>query len=193
MSSLSLPAAAFLGLGGNVGDRLEHLSSGLRSLAATPGVVLTGVSSLWESAYVGPGDQAPYLNACVRVKTTLAPPALLGLCKSLEQERGRTPDTHLQPRPLDLDVLLYGDLRQRDAEPHLPHPRLAQRAFVLTPLAEIAGGTILPDSGETVATACAKIRRDDGPWLRPRPDLAWPPPGLDTEEDGRGALALHRR
>lgn len=184
---------AWLGLGANLGDRQAQLRAAVLDLAATPGLRVTAVSGLWESAYVGPGEQAPYLNACVEVETGLAPPALLGLCKSLERARGRVSDTHLQPRPLDLDVLLYGDLQQPDAEPLLPHPRLAQRAFVLEPLAQIAPTRVLPDSGQTVAAACAKIRRNGGPWVRPRRDPAWPPRVDDTEEEGRAPLALHRR
>lgn len=184
---------AWLGLGANEGDRLAGLRAAVLDLAAAPGLRVTAISGLWESAYVGPGEQAPYLNACVEVATDLAPPALLGLCKSLERASGRVPDTHLQPRPLDLDVLLYGDLSQADAEPLLPHPRLAERAFVLEPLAQIAAARTLPDSGQTVAAACAKIRRVGGPWVRPLADPAWPPCVADTEEEGRAPLALHRR
>jgi 2-amino-4-hydroxy-6-hydroxymethyldihydropteridine diphosphokinase len=184
---------AWLGLGANVGDRAAGLRAAVRDLAAAPGIRVTAVSGLWESAYVGPGDQAPYLNACVEVATDLVPPVLLSLCKALERAHGREPATHLQPRPLDLDVLLYGELSQADAEPLLPHPRLAERSFVLEPLAEIAPAYRLPDSGQTVAAACANIRRDGEPWIRPRRDPAWPPRVADTEEDGRAALALHRR
>jgi len=184
---------AWLGLGANLGDRGARLRDAVRDLAAARGVRVMAVSGLWESAYVGTGQQAPYLNACVEVETGLAPPALLGLCKSLERAHGRAPDTHLQPRPLDLDLLLYGDLQQPDVEPLLPHPRLAERAFVLEPLAQIAPARVLPDSGQTVAAACAKIRREGGPWIRPRTDPAWPPRVDDKEEDGRAALALHRR
>lgn len=184
---------AWLGLGTNQGDRTGHLQAAVQDLAAAPGLQVSAVSGLWESAYVGPGRQDPYFNACVEVETSLAPPVLLGLCKSLERTHGRVPDTHLRPRPLDLDLLLYGDLTQSDAEPLLPHPRLARRAFVLEPLAEIAPTRVLPDSGQTVAAACANIRREGGPWIRPVPDPAWPPRMADTEEDGRAALALHRR
>lgn len=192
--SARLPAArAWLGLGANLGDRRACLGAAVRELAAAPDIRVTAVSGLWESAYVGPGEQAPYLNACVEIETHLTPPALLGLCKTLERAHGRAPDTHLAPRPLDLDVLLYGDLRQADAEPLLPHPRLAERAFVLEPLAEIAPRRRLPDSGQTVTAACAKIRRAGGPWIRPRRDPAWPPRLADTEEDGSAAVALHRR
>ncbi|MCP4571956.1 MAG: 2-amino-4-hydroxy-6-hydroxymethyldihydropteridine diphosphokinase [bacterium] len=193
MTHAAKKTRAWLGLGANQGDRRSCLRAAVLDLAAEPGLRVTAVSGLWESEYVGPGEQDPYLNACVEVETYLAPPVLLGLCKALERAYGRTPDTHLQPRPLDLDVLLYGDLHQSDADPLLPHPRLAARAFVLEPLAQIAPARVLPDSGKTVNAACAKIRREGGSWVRFLPDPAWPPRVADTEEDGRAALELHRR
>ncbi len=189
------PETVHLGLGGNVGDRLNCLRRGLYALAAHPEIRVDAVSRIWESEYVGPGRQRPYLNACCRARTSLAPSALLAVLKGLEQRLGRKPDGHLRPRPLDLDILLFGDRCGADRQLTLPHPRLAERGFVLAPLAELAAELVLPDSGETIASAWARLQRlPDGPWLRPWPegflDSAAPVPG---EEGWRAALAVHCR
>jgi 2-amino-4-hydroxy-6-hydroxymethyldihydropteridine diphosphokinase len=189
------PEVVYLGLGGNVGDRLGCLRQGLYALLTHPEIRVDAFSRIWESEYIGPGSQEPYLNACCRLRTALAPAALLAVLKGVEQRLGRAPDTHLQPRPLDLDILLFGDRRGHDPQLTLPHPRLAERGFVLAPLAELAPDAILPDSGETIAAAWARIqRREAGPWLRPWPegflDPAAPAAG---EEDWRAALAVHCR
>lgn len=191
--SSDLGVEACLGLGSNLGLRLDHLQAGLAALAATPGLEVTGISGVWESEYVGPGNQDPYLNAAVRLRTTLTPAVLLSVCKTIEAAAGRPTDSHMQPRTLDLDVLLHGGSVQRDCEPLLPHPRLALRGFVLGPLADVAPSLRLPDSGETVAEAYAKIRRKPGAWLRFRQDLVLAPAGAVKEANGRGSLAVHRR
>lgn len=183
----------YLGLGSNLGGRLDHLRAGLAGLAVHPRVVVDRVSGVWESEYVGPGRQDPYLNAVVRLRTALMPAVMLSVCKGLEAEAGRAPEGHFQPRTLDLDVLLCGAVLQADSDPCLPHPRLAERAFVLGPLADIAPDLRLPDSGETVSHAYAKIRRKQGTWLRLRQDLDLAPAGAVKEASEGGSLALHRR
>jgi len=183
-----------IGLGGNMGDRLARLRDGVRGLAAHPSLTLTAVSSVWESEFVGEGTQAPYLNACVTLRTGLGPAAVLEACRDLERAAGRAPGTHLAPRPLDLDLLLHGDFHGADGPALVPHPRARERAFVLEPLAEIAPDLRFPDSGETVATACANIRRKPGPWLRLRTDLSlWPADLPPVEEVPGAAVAVHRR
>ncbi|MEZ4389340.1 MAG: 2-amino-4-hydroxy-6-hydroxymethyldihydropteridine diphosphokinase [Candidatus Krumholzibacteriia bacterium] len=183
-----------LGLGSNVGDRLRCLRRGLLALAEHPGLRLTGCSRVWETEYVGPGRQDPYLNLVCCGASTLAPLDLLAVAKDLEAQLGRAPDGHLLPRTLDVDILLYGARRLADAQLSLPHPRARERAFVLAPLAEVAPAAVFPDSGETAAAAWARIRTVDGPWLRP-----WPEPALPAQIDGdheeawRAALAVHCR
>jgi 2-amino-4-hydroxy-6-hydroxymethyldihydropteridine diphosphokinase len=186
--------AAYLGLGGNMGDRLGHLRLALFALASHPEIALTAVSRIYESEYVGPGRQAPYLNLCAEIRTLLHPCVLLTILQGIETRQGRRPNSHLDPRPIDLDILLYGDLTSADAELTLPHPGLRHRAFVLAPLAEIAPGLRIPDSFETVASACASIRVHPGPWVR-----VWGEDELlfETERGGeadwRAALAVHCR
>jgi 2-amino-4-hydroxy-6-hydroxymethyldihydropteridine diphosphokinase len=167
---------AVLGLGSNLGDRLAALRRGWAALSALPGVRPLDRSGIWETAYVGPGgEQPPYLNACARIATTLAPRDLLAALQRIERDCGRLPDTHLQPRPLDLDILLYGDLVADEPGLAIPHPRLRERAFVLEPLAELDPGLVLPDSGLTVGSVRAIIRAAGGPPVRPLPGgtLAW--------------------
>jgi 2-amino-4-hydroxy-6-hydroxymethyldihydropteridine diphosphokinase len=188
------PETVYLGLGSNIGDRLHYLRQGLFALLAHPEIRVKAVSRAWESAYVGPGEQAPYLNLVCAARTELAPAALLAVCKGVEQRLGRAPAGHMLPRTLDLDILLFGDRRGGDALLTLPHPRLAERGFVLGPLAELAPTLVLPDSGETAAAAWARIRAEDGSWLRPLEDPVIPASAAEgREEEWRAALAVHCR
>lgn len=189
------PEVVYLGLGGNIGDRLANLRRALFALLAHPEIRVEAFSAIWESEYVGPGEQPPYLNACCQVRTGLAPSALLAVLKGLEERLGRAPGGHLLPRPLDLDILLFGDRTGTDRLLSLPHPRLAERGFVLAPLAELAPELVLPDSRETVAAAWARIQRlADGPWLRPWPQGFLEPVAPALGEEGwRAALAVHCR
>ncbi|MBA4378313.1 MAG: 2-amino-4-hydroxy-6-hydroxymethyldihydropteridine diphosphokinase [Gemmatimonas sp.] len=165
-----------LGLGSNLGDRLASLRRGWAAVGALDGVRPLDCSGIWETAYVGPGGaQPPYLNACARIATVLAPRALLTALQRIERDCGRPPATHLRPRILDLDILLFGDRLVREPDLVIPHPRLRERAFVLEPLAELDPGLILPDSGLTVGAVRAIIRAAGGPPVRPLPGgtLAW--------------------
>jgi 2-amino-4-hydroxy-6-hydroxymethyldihydropteridine diphosphokinase len=118
----------------------------------------------------------------------------VAVLKELEARAGRAPEGHMRPRPLDLDLLLHGDFAGTDGPVTVPHARARERAFVLEPLAEIAPEARFPDSGETVAAACAKIRRKPGPWVRLRKDLDLALGGPDDGKEERGAaVAVHRR
>lgn len=181
---------AYLGLGSNVGDRLGELRRALAGLAGLPGVAVGDVSDVWETEHVAVGAsrdrQDPYLNACVEIRTTLEPLALLEALKGLEAAAGRARDGHGLPRPVDLDILLYGDAVLAAARLRVPHPELRRRAFVLEPLAQIAAHVRCPDSGETIGEACAKIRRKGGPWVRPYGGGALRDPGPGSEQGGPG-------
>jgi 2-amino-4-hydroxy-6-hydroxymethyldihydropteridine diphosphokinase len=184
----------YLGLGSNLGNRLDQLRQAIFALATHPEISVTAVSRIYESAYVGPGVQPPYLNGCVEIETPLPPEVLLTVLKGTEARQGRRPGSHLQPRTIDLDILLYG---QRSCRGHcltLPHPGLRQRAFVLEPLRDIAPDLRIPDSTETVASACARIRREEGPWVHAyRDDSLLPGLWQQGKEDWRAALAVHSR
>ena len=137
---------AYVGLGSNLGDRRAQIASAFDALSALPDTTLEGRSSLWESQPLGDGG-APasgataggnYLNAVARLRTTMAPHALLHALQAIEAAAGRERPYRNAPRRLDLDLLFYGDLTLADTELTLPHPRLHERAFVVEPLLEIA-------------------------------------------------------
>ncbi|HEY7150623.1 MAG TPA: 2-amino-4-hydroxy-6-hydroxymethyldihydropteridine diphosphokinase [Solirubrobacterales bacterium] len=137
---------AYLGLGSNVGDREGHLRAAVDALGEH-GVEVEAVSSLYETEPVGEFlDQPDFLNAVVRIGTGLEPEDLLDLCKAIEVEQGRMLGGQRHgPRPLDVDVLLVGDLELQSDRLTLPHPEVAERRFVLEPLLELDPGLALPD------------------------------------------------
>jgi len=190
----------FVGLGTNMGRRLHQLRRALFGLATHPEIQVCGVSRVYETEYVGPGVQDPYYNACVELVTSLPPLVLLAVLKGTEEREGRAPEGHMLPRPIDLDILLFGDRILSDSKLHVPHKEMRDRAFVLEPLAELAAQERFPDSGETIGHACAKIRRKSGPWVRPLAETGLVPNGAGTlsrqdlnKEDWRAALAVHCR
>jgi len=129
---------AYVGLGANLGaDLLATLNQAARSLATLPGTRLAALSSAWRSAPVDAGGP-DFLNAVAALDTSLPPIELLDALQAIEQAHGRERPYRNAPRTLDLDLLLYGDLVLDTPRLTLPHPRLAERAFVLRPLLEIA-------------------------------------------------------
>ncbi len=139
-------AAAYLGLGSNVGDRAANLRAAANALDAA-GVRVTARSSLYETAPQGEIiDQPDFLNAVLRVRTVLEPIELLRTCKQIERDLGREPGARRHgPRAIDIDVLLVGDQVLVHDRLKLPHPEIATRHFVLAPLLEIEPDLVLPD------------------------------------------------
>lgn len=145
----SAPVTAYVALGSNLGDRLGHLQAAVAALAATRGIDVTAVSSVYENPAQtsSPGDEQPaFLNAVVALSTTLDPWALLQRLFEIEAARGRirSGSTRWAPRTLDLDLLAHGDLSVEEPGLVLPHPRLAERRFVLQPLVDVAPLLTLP-------------------------------------------------
>jgi 2-amino-4-hydroxy-6-hydroxymethyldihydropteridine diphosphokinase len=138
--------AAYLGLGSNVGDREAHLRAAVTALREH-GVQVEAVSSLYETEPVGEVlDQPDFLNAVVRVRTGMEPEELLDLCKAIEVAQGRMLGGQRHgPRPLDVDLLLVGDLELQSDRLTLPHPQVTERRFVLEPLLELDPRLALPD------------------------------------------------
>jgi 2-amino-4-hydroxy-6-hydroxymethyldihydropteridine diphosphokinase len=155
----------YLGLGSNVGDPAEHLRAAIGLLEAE-GVEVEAVSSTYVTEPVGEIlDQPDFLNAAVRVRTDLEPEALLDACKRVEAERGRSFDApRHSPRPLDVDLLLLGDLELSTDRLTLPHREVVTRRFVLVPLLELDPELTLPD-GTRLAAALSAL----GPGQRVEP------------------------
>ena len=167
---------AYLGLGGNLGDRRALLAEALTRLAATPEVRIARVSPVYETKAVGIADQPDFLNLVVELETTLTPHALLDHCLAIEHHLGRIRRERWGPRTIDLDVLWVGDHAFHDERLTLPHPRLHERAFVLAPLAELAPDLII--NGDPVRTHLARV---DSTGVESRPDLTLGPPVLLEE------------
>jgi 2-amino-4-hydroxy-6-hydroxymethyldihydropteridine diphosphokinase len=148
-----LVRTGYLGLGSNVGDRESHLRAAIEMLREC-GVEVVAVSSTYETEPVGEVlDQADFLNAAIRIRTELEPEALLDLCKEIEVTRGRALDApRHSPRPLDVDLLLLGELELKSERLTLPHPEVTSRRFVLAPLLELDPGLALPN-GERLEAA----------------------------------------
>jgi 2-amino-4-hydroxy-6-hydroxymethyldihydropteridine diphosphokinase len=151
----------YLGLGSNVGDSAGHLRAAVELLEAE-GIEVEAVSSAYVTEPVGEIlDQPDFLNAAVRIRTDLEPEALLDVCKLVEAERGRQFDLpRHSPRPLDVDLLLLGDLEMSTERLTLPHREVTTRRFVLVPLLELDPDLMLPD-GTRLADALDALPRGE--------------------------------
>lgn len=151
-----MSAKAYIGLGSNLDQPQGQIEWALNALARLPQTDLEAAAPHYRSRAVGPGVQPDYINTVARLRTALTPHALLRELAALETARGRIRDQHWGPRTLDLDILLYDDLVLVDKDLTLPHPRLAERNFVLLPLHDLDPDLILPD-GTTLAQLLARI------------------------------------
>jgi 2-amino-4-hydroxy-6-hydroxymethyldihydropteridine diphosphokinase len=165
---------AFVALGANLGDRAATFEAVIERFERTLDIRLLSASPIYETPPVGPPDQPAYLNAVVELRVWLDPQSLLTRLQRIETELGRDRSQQSErwgPRPIDLDLLLFGERRVELPELSVPHPRLHERAFVLVPLAALA-----PDLRHPVlGTAVDEL-------MRAQPDLdalrVWPrPPG----------------
>jgi 2-amino-4-hydroxy-6-hydroxymethyldihydropteridine diphosphokinase len=148
----------YLGLGSNEGDRLGNLRAARDALVLHE-VLVEAASSVYETAPQGDvPDQPDFLNAALRVRTALGPEELLNAAKAVERDLGRAPDgVRHGPRPIDIDVLLLGDVEYRSARLALPHREVTSRRFVLEPLLELDPELALPD-GTPLAPRLDEVR-----------------------------------
>jgi len=154
-------------LGSNLGDREATLARAVALLRETPGVSEVALSPVYDTDPVGPPPQGPHLNAVARVRTTLAPRALLERLLEVERACGRTRSgVRHEARVLDLDLLLYGDRVVDEPGLAVPHPRMEERPFVLEPLCDLAPDLVHPLLGETIAELARRVRdpRAVRPW-----------------------------
>ena len=164
--------AALIALGGNVGDVRATFKKAISNICGMTQASLTARSSDYTTPPWGDEQQPPFVNACIEIETGLDPHTLLATLHKIEKKfgRDRARERHWGPRPLDLDLLAYDDVRLDRRELTLPHPRLFERAFVLVPLAEIAPDRVI--AGRNVKDELAKLSADGIERLPDLPDPA---------------------
>lgn len=141
---------AYVGLGSNLGDRRGLIREALRRLDLIDGVTVRKRSRIIETDPVGKTDQPRFLNAVAEVETRIEPRPLLRRLRAVEKSLGRVRRSRWGPRAIDLDLLLWDDLSMSTPSLTIPHPRMAERRFVLAPLAELCPRRRVPGTGRTV-------------------------------------------
>jgi 2-amino-4-hydroxy-6-hydroxymethyldihydropteridine diphosphokinase len=135
---------AFLGIGSNLGDRLETLQRSVELLHTSPGIEVVASSRVYETDPVGGVEQPDFLNAVLEISTDLSARVLLQRCQAVEAELGRTREIHWGPRTIDVDVLGYDEATIDETDLVVPHPRMHERGFVMMPLLELEPEPMLP-------------------------------------------------
>jgi len=148
----------FIGLGSNLGDRVEHLNFAISELSRLRGCEVLKVSNFIGTAPYGYKEQGDFLNGCLEMETLMTPHELLAALQQIENKRGRIRDVRWGPRTLDLDIILYDDIVISDETLHIPHAEMHIRDFVLTPLCEIAPDKLHPILMKTTAELLTKLK-----------------------------------
>lgn len=138
----------FISIGSNIGERHRYLKESIELLKDRADTTVEQVSSIYETEPVGYTDQANFLNVVILIRTSLSAGDLLDVCQGIEQTLGRERTIRWGPRTVDLDILLYNQEKIEKEDLIVPHPRMAERAFVLIPLLEIAPDIKSPVTGE---------------------------------------------
>ncbi|WP_341197579.1 2-amino-4-hydroxy-6-hydroxymethyldihydropteridine diphosphokinase [Hyphomonas chukchiensis] len=156
-------AEAALGLGSNMGDRVDHLVTALRAIESIPGCFRVRSSSVYRTRPWGKVDQDDFLNLCAMIETELAPLDLLAAVKGIERDLGRVERERWGPREIDIDILTMDGVTLESEVLTLPHARMGERLFVLMPLAEIAPDMMVngAPAKETARALEAAGRPDD--------------------------------
>jgi len=140
-------AKVFIGLGGNLSDPVKQLKLAINSLDELAETSVVNCSQFYGSTPLGPSDQPDFINAVCQVETKLTPTRLLSALQNIELEQGRIKKRHWGERLIDLDILLFDDLEMSTESLTIPHVEIANRDFVLIPLAEISPGQMIPNKG----------------------------------------------
>lgn len=148
-----MPHRIYLGLGSNLGDRKAFLDSAIAAMALANHILRR--SPIYETEPWGFADQGKFLNMVVEAETELGPKQLLVLVKGIEVKLGRQPRFRNGPREIDIDILIYDDLILDESGLRIPHPRLAERVFILKPLADLTPDLVIPSQNKTVAELLA--------------------------------------
>jgi 2-amino-4-hydroxy-6-hydroxymethyldihydropteridine diphosphokinase len=160
-----------LSLGANLGDRLVALQCAIDVIARDPAVEAVAVSAVYETDPVGGPEQPDYLNAVLLIRTSLVPIEVLALAHLAEQDLHRTREVRWGARTLDVDVINYGDVVSDDPVLTLPHPRAAERAFVLIPLLDVDPHATLAGIATPASGLVAGLPSEDADGVRKREDL----------------------
>lgn len=143
-----------LSLGSNLGDRLGNLRAALSTLHSHPRLAVRSVSPVYRTEPLTERRQDDFFNCAIELRTELTPEELLHVCMDIEVKLGRKrPGRKHSPRPIDLDIVFFGNRTVATANLKIPHPRYGERKFVLVPLADIAPDFVCPDTGLTVNEA----------------------------------------
>ncbi|BBO66165.1 2-amino-4-hydroxy-6-hydroxymethyldihydropteridine pyrophosphokinase [Desulfosarcina alkanivorans] len=162
MADLSDEPVVYISVGSNLGDKLENCLSGIAALTDSGKSTLLETSRFYRTSPVDYTEQDWFVNAAVKIRTTLAPLNLLDELVAIQQRRGRKADMiRFGPRVLDLDILMYGDRVIRTPRLEIPHPRMHKRAFVLQPICDIDPTIIHPALGKTVGDLLGRLNDDD--------------------------------
>ncbi len=156
------PAMVYLGLGSNVGDREEYIEQAGFLLEKNPNIQVIKRSSNYETEAEGGGDQAPFINAAVEIRTKLEPHRLLEVCQEIETVLGREREMEWGPRTIDIDILLYGNEIISDDKLQIPHPMMHERVFVLKPLKEIAPHAVHPVLEKSIESILEERKAEGG-------------------------------
>lgn len=154
-------ARVFISIGSNLGERAVNCRKAIDLLGQTPAVIrIAAISSIYETEPWGVVEQCPFLNLVVEVVTGLEPEGLLKRLKQIEEELGRTDSGRWGPRPIDLDIIYYGNMVIDEAGLTIPHPRLYERGFVLVPLVELAPDFVDPVYNKTASELLGLLGKD---------------------------------
>ncbi|ASS97770.1 MULTISPECIES: 2-amino-4-hydroxy-6-hydroxymethyldihydropteridine diphosphokinase [Geobacillus] len=161
---------AYLALGSNLGDRVFYLRSAIEALHHHQEILITSSSSIYETDPVGYVNQGKFLNMVIEVATTLSPFALLDVTQQIERRLGRKREIRWGPRTLDLDILLYNHENIETEQLTIPHPRMAERAFVLIPLFEVNSHVAIPNLSEPLIDIIGRLPDKKGVHVWKRKD-----------------------